>query len=65
MPAILLHKFKKEQGWTQKWLAEKTGTNDRAISEIIRSGRVPTLKLAIRIAKVVGAPVEEIWEEVE
>lgn len=58
-----LHRYKKEQGWTQKWLAEKAGTSDRAISEIIRGERIPTLKLAIRIAKVIGVPVEEIWHE--
>lgn len=58
-----LYKYKHEQKWTQKWLAEKVGTNDRTISEIMNGKRVPTLQMAIRIAKVVGAPVEDIWFE--
>lgn len=54
-----------EQGRTQKWLGEKVGASNRTISEIINEKREPTLKVALRIAKVIGEPVEKIWWEEE
>lgn len=58
-----LKEIRKEQGWTQKWLAQKVGISDKTMSEIITEKSLPTLQTAIRIAKVVGKPVEEIWTE--
>ncbi|QVY63005.1 helix-turn-helix transcriptional regulator [Cytobacillus gottheilii] len=58
-----LKDIRKEQGWTQKWLAQQIGVSDKTMSEIITEKSVPTLQTAIRIAKVVGVPVEGIWTE--
>lgn len=58
-----LAEIRKAQGWTQKWLAEQVGTSNRTISEIINEKREPTLRLAMRISKAVGIPVEVIWSE--
>lgn len=53
----------KEQGRTQTWLTEKAGVNKSTISDIVNGKRIPTLPVAIRIAKSIGVSVEEIWLE--
>lgn len=53
----------KDQGRTQKWLSEKVGVGMRTISEIKQGKRLPTLPVALRIAKVLGVAVEDIWKE--
>lgn len=58
-----LNEIKNEQGWTQKWLAEKVGISSTSMSAIINGESIPKLKIALRIGKIVGKPVEEIWIE--
>jgi putative transcriptional regulator len=53
----------KEQGRSQKWLVEKTGANKSTISAAVKGENYPSLPLAIKIAKTLGIPVEEIWFE--
>jgi len=58
-----LRHIMKEEGRTQLWLSKKVGVSNRTISEIINEKRIPTLPVAMRIAKVLGMKVEEIWED--
>lgn len=53
----------KEQGRTQNWLSEKAGVSTTSISSIVNNKSVPTLLVALRIAKAVDKSVEEIWSE--
>lgn len=58
-----LKEIMKEQGRTQTWLCEKVGVNKSTISDIINEKRLPSLPVAIKIAKTIDVPVEEIWFE--
>jgi putative transcriptional regulator len=58
-----LKEIMKEQGRTQNWLSEKVGVNKATISLIINKKSIPTLPVALRIAKVLEKPVEDIWFE--
>lgn len=49
-----------ESGLKQKFLAEKTGTSTSTISAIYK-GQIPHLETALKIAKVMGKRVDEIW----
>lgn len=54
-----------EQGRTQKWLADQVGVSMSTISQIKKGKQLPTLPVALRIAKVLGKKVEDIWMEGE
>jgi putative transcriptional regulator len=58
-----LKEIMKEQGRTQNWLSENVGVNKATISLIINEKSIPTLPVALRIAKTLGKNVEEIWYE--
>lgn len=53
----------KEQGRSQTWLCEKVGVSNTTMTSLVNRKRLPTLPVAIRIAKAIGVPVEEIWFE--
>lgn len=53
----------KEQGRTQTWLTEKVGVNKSTISDVVNGKRIPTLLVALRIAKTLDVKVEDIWFE--
>lgn len=53
----------REQGRTQKWLSEKTEVSMATISLIKQGKRLPTLSVALRIARTLGVTVEDIWNE--
>lgn len=50
-----------EQGRTQKWLADQVEVSMSTISQIKKGKQLPTLPVAIKIAKVLEKTVEEIW----
>jgi putative transcriptional regulator len=58
-----LKEIMKEQGRTQNWLSEKAGVSATSISSIVNKKSVPTLLIALRIAKALDKSVEEIWSE--
>ncbi|WP_342045889.1 helix-turn-helix transcriptional regulator [Bacillus sp. OTU530] len=49
----------------QKALAERIGVAPQTLSAIVRGKQEPTLRVAMRIAKVLELPIEEIWQEEE
>lgn len=52
-----------DQGRSQKWLCEKVDLSNTSMSLIVNGETEPRLKIALRISKVVGVPVEVIWWE--
>ncbi len=51
----------KKQGRSQTWLTEKVGVNKSTINDIVNDKRIPTLPVALKIAKVLELTIEEIW----
>jgi transcriptional regulator with XRE-family HTH domain len=60
-----LQKYLEERGIKQKWLCDKTGISDSAMSLIVRGKAEPTLRNARKIAKALGMTIEELWPEEE
>lgn len=56
-----LDEIMKRERYTGRLLAEKVGVNEATISLIKREKHLPTLPVAIRIAKTIGVSVEDIW----
>jgi putative transcriptional regulator len=50
-----------ERQLTNRWLAEKTGMTETAVSLIVNGKRVPSLENALRIAGVLESSCEELW----
>ena len=61
MLAERIKKFRKQKGWSQQKLAEKTGLSFNAITKI-EQGRAehPTLKTLIKLADVFGVSIDEL-----
>lgn len=51
------------QGWTQADLAERLKVSRNSVNAIETGRYEPSLTLALRIAKLFGKPVEEIFED--
>lgn len=49
-----------ERGMKQKFIAEKAGISTTSVSGIY-NGHLPQLETALKIAKVLGLKVEDIW----
>ncbi|SDM16855.1 helix-turn-helix transcriptional regulator [Bacillus sp. OK048] len=58
-----LKEIMKEQGRSQKWLSEKVGVSMTTISSLKKEKSLPSLPLALRIAKTLGKTIEDIWHE--
>jgi putative transcriptional regulator len=55
-----------EQGWTQAELAERVGVSRKTINTVENNVFIPSTILALRLARALGAPVEELfWLEGE
>jgi putative transcriptional regulator len=54
--------FRAERDWTQADLAERVGVTRKSINAIERGHFVPSTVLALRLARLLGAPVEEIFQ---
>jgi putative transcriptional regulator len=50
-----------KKNWTQAELAEKIHVSRQAVNSIETGKFVPSTLLALKMAKVFGAPVEEIF----
>jgi len=56
-----LKKILDERGLKQGFIAEKAGLSRGAFSLIVRGKSIPTLPVAMRIARVLEMTVEELW----
>ncbi len=56
-----LRVLRAEQEWTQEELAQRTGVSRQAINAIETEKYDPSLPLAIKVARLFGKPVEEIF----
>jgi putative transcriptional regulator len=52
-----------DRGIKQKWLAEKANVKENTLSGIINNKTVTSVDIAIRIAKVLEMPVEDIFQD--
>ncbi len=50
--------LRSEQGWTQRILAEKTGTTQSSIARLENMDSLPSLSFLQRIAEALGAKLE-------
>ena len=51
----------KEKGITQVWVAKKTFISTQAVYNYVHGKRLPSLDLALRIAKTLNMTVEELF----
>lgn len=51
-----------ERGIKQKWLIEKTGISQSAMSRIVNGTSLPTLEAAYKIAQALDVHIEDIWK---
>lgn len=56
-----LKKFRQQKELTQEQLALRVGVRRETIMRLEKAQYNPSLKLAIDISRVVGAPIEEIF----
>ena len=54
-----------ERSWSQAELAEKLNVSRQTVNAIETGKYDPSLPLAFRIAKLLGAPVEQIFDDSE
>jgi len=52
--------IRKQKGLTQMELAELVGVNRFHISKIERGKRSPSVKLLVKIANVLGVPIDDL-----
>lgn len=52
------------EGLSQRELASLSGTAASTICEIESGKRIPNVLLAVRIARVLGKQVDELWEDI-
>ena len=50
-----------ERDWTQEELARRLGVSRQAVNSIETSKYDPSLPLALKVGRLVGKPVEEIF----
>jgi putative transcriptional regulator len=53
--------MRRAKGWTQEDLATRIGVTRKTINTIERAVFVPSTVLALRLAAVLGRPVEDIF----
>lgn len=55
-----VERLRKEQGMTQNQLAEKVNVTQQAISMIENGYRIPSMKLLVKIAKVLNVSIDDL-----
>lgn len=53
-----------EKGLKQNFIAEKVGVTTATLSKIVRGDSIPTLPVALKIARVLGETVEGLWGDI-
>lgn len=61
----ILKDLLEERGMKQQFIVQRTGITNGTLSMIVRGKSLPTLKVAYKIAAVMGKRVDEIWIPVE
>ena len=64
MPEGLVNRLREaraERGWTQAELAERVGVTRKTINTVENGVFVPSTLLALKIARALGRPVEQIF----
>lgn len=56
-----LKQYRRMRNLTQEQLAEKVGVRRETIMRLEKAQYNPSLKLAVDIARAVGAPIEELF----
>lgn len=57
----ILRTLREDRGWSQSKLAEEVGVSRQTINAIETGRFDPSLPLALRLARLLGRPVEEIF----
>ncbi|KFL32582.1 Cro/Cl family transcriptional regulator [Devosia riboflavina] len=60
-----LKELRAARGWSQAALAEKLGVSRQSIIAIETGRFDPSLPLAFRIARLLGEPIESVFEDDE
>lgn len=59
-----LKKYREEADMSVSALAQKLGVSDRYVSYMERGDKIPGLKLALRIAEILGVTLDKLSGEV-
>ena len=58
----IIRKVRTEKKWSQGQVAERTGVARQTINAIENGRSVPTLELAMKLARAFGRPIEELFQ---
>lgn len=61
--SIRLKQLRKQKHWSLEMLAEQTGLTKSYLSKVERGLSVPSIAVALRLARELGADVEELFSE--
>lgn len=57
-----LSEIVEERGIKQTWLAKRAGVNTSTLSNIVNGRHLPSIEVALKIAKALNVDIDEIWE---
>ena len=57
-----VREYREYKGVSLRWLARKVGCGTSTLCDIERGKSIPNVRLAIRIARVLGTTAENLWE---
>ena len=57
-----VRELREARGWTQQELAESTGVSRQSVNSIERGRYVPSLELALKLARLFGRATDEIFK---
>jgi putative transcriptional regulator len=60
-----LRVLRAEKGWSQEELGGRVGVSRQAINAVETGKYDPSLPLALRLARLFGCPIEEIFDDGE
>lgn len=58
-----VREYREYKGVSLRWLARKVGCGTSTLCDIEKGRSVPNVRLAIRIARVLGTTAENLWED--
>ena len=57
-----VREYREYKSVSLRWLARKVGCGTSTLCDIERGKSIPNVRLAIRIARVLGTTAENLWE---
>ncbi|CCF96426.1 putative transcription regulator protein [Ralstonia solanacearum K60] len=60
---VRLKPLRKDRGWTLEVLAERTGLTKSYLSKVERGLSVPSIAVAMKLARALGVPAEDLFGE--